>query len=452
VLGELFEGQVLRDLLVDAIRYGEQPEKRAGPFRKVDGAVDVATIERLVAERKLTSEGMDPNAGAAIREEMERAQARRLQPHFIGAFFRAAFAVLGGRIVKRERGRFEIARTPSILKERDRLIGRADPGTAPRLLVYLEHAIPDGRVAKSGEPRVVSQRLQFIHLGEDGTAADGGSAPYLDCRPLTAEERATTRSWPRSMRRTPFSWPWCGWRADLRRSRRMCSDSCSASLDLPRLGWCSAWPICFRWRRAGRFFFCQLVDDPSAWPEHFATEEAQDAEAKRMHRIIEMMVPCEAPNDQEILNAARWAAARSVAWGMGEEPPAREDARAILDYLQTKATPVYDPFCGGGSIPLVSSFPLSTKEGKKAWVEPVIDPTARDGYRFEVTTGTLGKAAEERLKRRTNGEGRSNSRCSRADSSKRATPRPRGACQCSPNARVAGGPAELRLHAQRLAG
>ena len=50
------------------------------------------TIETLVAERKLTSEGLDPNTVSAIREEMERAQARRLQPHFIGAFFREAFA------------------------------------------------------------------------------------------------------------------------------------------------------------------------------------------------------------------------------------------------------------------------------------------------------------------------------------------------------------------------
>jgi hypothetical protein len=63
------------------------------------------------------------------------------------------------------------------------------PPPSPRLLVYLEHAIRDGRVAKSGEPRAVSQRLQFIHLREDGTAADGGPAPYLDCRPITAEER-----------------------------------------------------------------------------------------------------------------------------------------------------------------------------------------------------------------------------------------------------------------------
>lgn len=179
---------------------------------------------------------------------MERAQARRLQPHFIGAFFREAFALLGGRIVQRETGRFEITRMPGVLKERDRLIGRGDPvldryarvtfektlipgqpqaellapghplldavvdlmleryqpllgqgvvlvddsddGREPRRLVYLEHAIRDGRVGRTGEPRVVSQRLQFIHLKEDGSAVDGGSAPYLDYRPITPEERS----------------------------------------------------------------------------------------------------------------------------------------------------------------------------------------------------------------------------------------------------------------------
>lgn len=248
VLGELFEGHALRALLVDAIRYGDRPDIKAELFRKVDGAVDVATIETLVAERKLTSEGLDPNSVTAIREEMERAQARRLQPHFIGAFFREAFATLGGRISEREKGRYEITRVPGVLKERDRLIGRGDPvldryarvtfekdlvagqpqaellapghplldavvnvvlerfqpllnqggvlvddtdpGSEPRLLVYLEHAIRDGRVGRSGEPRVVSQRLQFVHLSKDGKAVDGGSAPYLDYRPINAEERA----------------------------------------------------------------------------------------------------------------------------------------------------------------------------------------------------------------------------------------------------------------------
>ncbi len=166
---------------------------------------------------------MDPNAVAAIREEMERAQARRLQPHFIGAFFREAFTLLGGRIAERERGRFEIRASPPILKDRDRLIGRGDPvldryarvtfdkarvvGKPQAELLAPGHplldaaggrgagAVPaaaaararcwwtmpmrartrgcwsisnmpirDGRTVRSGEPRVISQRLQFIHL------------------------------------------------------------------------------------------------------------------------------------------------------------------------------------------------------------------------------------------------------------------------------------------------
>ena len=247
VLGELFEGHALRDLLVEAIRYGDLPETKADLFRKVDGAVDVQSIEKLVEDSKLTSESMSPSSIGAIREQMERAQARRLQPHFIGSFFREAFTMMGGRLSARESGRFEITRVPGIFKERDRQIGRRDPvldryaritfektlvngqpqaelvapghplldavvdvilqrfqpllgqgavlvdetddGTDTRLLIYLEHAIRDGRLVKAGEPRWISQRLQFISLKEDGSATDAGPAPYLDCRPATAEER-----------------------------------------------------------------------------------------------------------------------------------------------------------------------------------------------------------------------------------------------------------------------
>lgn len=98
--------------------------------------------------------------------------------------------------------------------------------------------------------------------------------------------------------------------------------------------------------------FSQLVDDPSSWPDRFPTEESQDAERRRLHRVIERMVPWEASNNEDVLNDTRWEIARSVAWGLGEEPPARGDGNAILAYLQEKAPPAYDPFSGGGSIPL----------------------------------------------------------------------------------------------------
>jgi putative DNA methylase len=98
--------------------------------------------------------------------------------------------------------------------------------------------------------------------------------------------------------------------------------------------------------------FGQLVDDPSAWPERFPTEAAQAAERDRLHKLIERLVPWEASTNEPILNEARWEIARSVAWNRGEEPPAKDHPAAVFDYLQTNTPPVYDPFCGGGSIPL----------------------------------------------------------------------------------------------------
>ena len=98
--------------------------------------------------------------------------------------------------------------------------------------------------------------------------------------------------------------------------------------------------------------FAQLVDDPSAWPEEFSTEEDQKRERARLHGVIAEMVPWEATNDERILNKARYEIARSLARGRGEAAPPPRDADAVLGYLREHAPPVCDPFCGGGSIPL----------------------------------------------------------------------------------------------------
>lgn len=72
----------------------------------------------------------------------------------------------------------------------------------------------------------------------------------------------------------------------------------------------------------------------------------------RLHKLIERLVPWEASNDENVLKDARWEIARSIAWNLGEDPPSKSNSKAVLDYLQTKAPPVYDPFSGGGTIPL----------------------------------------------------------------------------------------------------
>ena len=97
--------------------------------------------------------------------------------------------------------------------------------------------------------------------------------------------------------------------------------------------------------------FASLVDDPSAC-EEFRTPEAQDVERYRLHDIIRELVKWENNNNETVLAQARYEIARSVARSHGETAPTETDE--VLRYLDEKALPIYDPFCGGGSIPLAA--------------------------------------------------------------------------------------------------
>lgn len=103
--------------------------------------------------------------------------------------------------------------------------------------------------------------------------------------------------------------------------------------------------------------FAQLVDDPSAWPELFPTEEAQEKERQRLFDIIREFVPWEATNKDEKLSPARREIARSWARSHPSDKATRvlaEDCTPaeVNDYLATELPPVHDPFAGGGTIPL----------------------------------------------------------------------------------------------------
>jgi superfamily II DNA or RNA helicase len=117
VLGEAFEDAPLRKLLLDAIMYGDQPDVRARLHEVIDERVGEG-LDQLLAERALYHDLLTAADVEKVRLQMEEARARRLQPHYISAFFRAAFTGLGGRISPREAGRFEISGVPAALRER----------------------------------------------------------------------------------------------------------------------------------------------------------------------------------------------------------------------------------------------------------------------------------------------------------------------------------------------
>ncbi len=249
VLGKLqFEGKPLRDLLIEAVRDGERPDVRAHLTQVVVDAIDPERIADLLEEGALVHDAMDASGVRRVREEMERAEARRLQPHYIESFFLEAFKRLGGTVREREPRRYEVTHVPALVRNCDRQLGMSepvlrryeriafekpliapqsqplaaficpgnalldatldltlerhrdllrrgtvlvderDPGEAPRVLFYLEHAVQDASVTKSGDRRTVSQRMLYVEVDEAENTRYLHYAPYLDYRPLRPDE------------------------------------------------------------------------------------------------------------------------------------------------------------------------------------------------------------------------------------------------------------------------
>ncbi len=256
ILGKMtFDNKSLRELLIEAVRYGNDPKVRARLDQVVDHAMNTESFRKLLEENALTDDVMDIHAVMEIKEDMERIEAHKLQPHFIEAFFVEAFRSLGGQIKPREKGRYEISFVPFAIRNRDMQIGFGEPvlnryericfdkefmniqGRPPaslicpghplldavidlvreqnmdvmkrgsifidetdfsqdaRILFYIEDAVKDGVILKNGNRRTISKHIHFVELKEDGSAGSGGYAPYLDYRTASAEEQTVVRGW-----------------------------------------------------------------------------------------------------------------------------------------------------------------------------------------------------------------------------------------------------------------
>jgi SNF2 family DNA or RNA helicase len=249
ILGKLtFDDLPLRKLLTEAIRYGDRPEVRARLNEVVEIALERDKLRDLIEEHALAHDSMDASRVQEIREDMERAEARRLQPHYVASFFNQAFKRLGGTLREREPRRYEATHVPAVVRNRDRIIGMRDPvltryerlsfekdlinvpgkpmaeficpghplleasldlilerhrdllkqgailidesdfGDEIRALVFLEHSIQDARIDNFGNRRIVSRQIQFVEVSEAGQVRGAGYAPYLDYRPPTETE------------------------------------------------------------------------------------------------------------------------------------------------------------------------------------------------------------------------------------------------------------------------
>lgn len=251
--GSAFGQRSLRDLLIEAIRYGDQPAVRARMAQVVDAGVSQGLQELM--RQSLARDFISPEEVEDLRRRMDEARARRLQPHYIQDAFRAAFERLGGRMARREKHRFEISRVPAVVRGRLEAIAtryervtfeieaiehpggvRAEllaPGhplhdrvmelteaqlesalergtvlaspfiTEPALLVGLLQEVVDG----TGEP--VDRRFRHAFVAPDGSVSDAGAAPYLDCATVESPEvaeRARSLDWVPQAEERAVSW------------------------------------------------------------------------------------------------------------------------------------------------------------------------------------------------------------------------------------------------------
>ena len=265
VLGDAFAEVSLRELMLDAIRYGDSDEAREKAARRIEDNWDHDRLREILAERALDTTAISPQQMEQIREEMDRAEAQRLVPHYVEQFFREAFEALGGRIARREPGRYEITRTPPELRrpaqhgparrravpaeryERvcfDRahrelagrpraeflapghplldavvdlllerhgellrrgaiLVDNTDAAAEPRAMIALEHEIHDGRRDARDHPVVVWQSIDYVEIDAQGGVRAAGPAPYLDYDP---PDEALGEPVQRERRRAAADW------------------------------------------------------------------------------------------------------------------------------------------------------------------------------------------------------------------------------------------------------
>lgn len=234
ILGKIsFDNKPLRDLLIEAVRCGDDPATVRRLDSVVDKSFDSAKLQKLLSERALTEESLGLSKVLSISQNMERGELHKLQPYSVEKFFLPAFKKLGGQIYFRGNGRYEILRVPAALRnqhvpatykrvcfDKDKCAGvepaellstghpllksvcarllenfggvlrqgavfidDGDDGNKFRVLFCVEVTITDGRA------QVLAKRVHFVEVSEGGQIRSAANAPYADYRSPDDDER-----------------------------------------------------------------------------------------------------------------------------------------------------------------------------------------------------------------------------------------------------------------------
>lgn len=240
IIGKVFEDEPLQSLLIKAIKYSESPEAQSymtTPTDSIDVIFKLNHLQQVLDEDALVGQRFNLETLYAVKAEMDKAEARKLQPCYVRSFFVGAFNQFGWDIRPRGDGRYEIPHTPPVIKNNQKVLkkwniaiadkygmicfekeqissGRSkkqaefvhpghplmrsltdlilenhgsvlkpgtvlfdshDEGTEPSLIFMIDH-----RVTETDTEIDVSRRLQFVRIRPDGSAENVGMAPHLD--------------------------------------------------------------------------------------------------------------------------------------------------------------------------------------------------------------------------------------------------------------------------------
>ena len=254
VLGTVIDERSLRELLIDSIRYADDPQRRVELQQREENLLDPERWRNAIALNALNTVVLDHQHLLSVKEEMDKAEARKLQPYFIRSFFEQALKLASGEMRQRENGRWEIPNVPAMVRERARHLAQRDPrnkqpvvaryericfdkqhvrvaerpGSPMAELMHPGHPLmrtlvaqpkddltgklnqgavlvdpsDDGLVphllflidhqVKEGRQseRTLSRRLQFVRIDPEGRAEKSGWAPHLDLAPISTADRA----------------------------------------------------------------------------------------------------------------------------------------------------------------------------------------------------------------------------------------------------------------------
>lgn len=248
VLGQVtYDDKSLADLLLEAVREDQTPERQAYMDTVIDSSLDTERLKHIMAQDVLATDTLDVEDVRRVRADIERANAARLQPQYIQSFFERALQDLGGRMLKNQDGTWRIKRVPLAFKVKstngahrplaDRYDSLAfdkadvkDPGKTD--LVALGHPLLDAAIEETlvkhkdvldrgtilvddanrtlgprlmlayalslvdGGGQEIKRLLYYVEVEKDRPPVTFGQAPYIDYRKPTDEEASRLKNIP----------------------------------------------------------------------------------------------------------------------------------------------------------------------------------------------------------------------------------------------------------------